>query len=65
MVFDKVKELVAEVMEVHDTRVVLRKPRGGVEWSRFKGDVRPLSEEESLKRKMAAADARRRFNKPG
>ncbi|MFF1701201.1 hypothetical protein [Streptomyces sp. NPDC058252] len=60
VVFDTVKEIVAEVMEVGHTRVSLRRPNGGVEWERDPKYLRPPTASEMLRPRVAEANARSR-----
>lgn len=60
VVFDTVKEIVAEVMEVGRARVSLRRPNGGVEWERDPKYLRTPTASEMLSARVAEENARSR-----
>jgi hypothetical protein len=60
IVYDTVKGVVAEVMEVQGQSVALRPTGGGIEWSRDKGYLRAPTTSERLSPGVAVANARSR-----
>jgi hypothetical protein len=60
IVFDEVREVVAVVMDTEGTRVYLRRPNGGVEWTRDRQHLRTPTTSERLSPRVSEANARSR-----
>ncbi|MFE2099529.1 hypothetical protein [Streptomyces sp. NPDC059468] len=64
LVYDMVRDVVARVMEVGDSRVSLRNPNGGVEWEREKSPryLRPPTQSELLSARVAKVNQDSSYN---